>query len=126
MACEERQMIKLVDRMQKEILLLGKTIQVFLCRTDCGVQIVVTGGDKSHIGAVSIVDEQGHLISHVFEGHKDGVISDQWAVELHKKWKVPVVVSAGIHYDHITPSQINTVVETMTALLKEIGNKSYI
>lgn len=116
----------MVDTMQKEILLLGKTIQVFLCRTDCGVQIVVTGGDKSHIGAVSIVDEQGNLISHVFGGHKDGVISDQWAVELHKKWEVPVVVSAGIHYDHITPAQINTVVETMTALLKEIGNESYV
>lgn len=114
----------MVDRMQKEISLLGKTIQVFLCRTDCGIQVVVAGGDKSHIGAVSIVDEQGHLISHVFEGHKDGVISDLWAVELHKKWKVPVVVSAGIHYDHITPLQINTVVETMTALLKEIENET--
>ena len=118
-------MIKLVDMIQKEICLLGKTIQVFLFRTDCGVQVVVAGGDRSHIGAVSIVDGQGNLVSPVFEGHKDNVISDQWAVELHEKWAVPVVVSAGIHYDHITPSQISTVVETMTTLLKEIENESH-
>lgn len=116
------QVIKLVDTMQKEIYLLGKTIQLFIYRTDCGAQAVIAGGDKSHIGAVSIVDKYGNLVSHVFAGHKDGVISDQWAVELHKRWAVPVVVSAGIHYDNITPSQINMVIETLTRLLKEIEN----
>lgn len=123
MACEEgKQVIKLVDTMQKEIYLLGKTIQLFIYRTDCGVQVVIAGGDKPHIGAVSIVDKHGNLVSHVFKGHKDGVISDQWAVELHKIWAVPVVVSAGIHYDNIIPSQINMVIETLTTLLKEIEN----
>ena len=68
------------------------------------------------------MDKYGNLVSHVFTGHKDGVISDQWAVELHKRWAVPVVVSAGIHYDNITPSQINMVIETLTMLLKEIEN----
>lgn len=39
---------------------------------------------------------------------------------LSQKWKVPVVVSVGIHYDSITPQEIQLVVETMTQLLHEI------
>lgn len=105
---------------QKEVTLLGKKVQIFICQTDCGVQLLIAGGDRSHIGSVSIADEQSNLVSHVFDGHRDNVISDQWAKVLSQKWKVPVVVSVGIHYDSITPQEIQLVVETMTQLLHEI------
>ena len=99
---------------QKEVTLLGKKVQIFICQTDCGVQLLIAGGDRSHIGSVSIADEQSNLVSHVFDGHRDNVISDQWAKVLS------VVVSVGIHYDSITPQEIQFVVETMTQLLHEI------
>lgn len=105
---------------QKEVTLLGKKVQIFICQTDCGVQLLIAGGDRSHIGSVSIADEQSNLVSHVFDGHRDNVISGQWAKVLSQKWKVPVVVSVGIHYDSITPQEIQFVVETMTQLLHEI------
>lgn len=105
---------------QKEVTLLGKKVQIFVCQTDCGVQLLIAGGDRSHIGSVSIADEQSNLVSHVFDGHRDNVIGDQWAKVLSQKWKVPVVVSVGIHYDSITPQEIQLVVETMTQLLHEI------
>ena len=95
---------------QKEVTLLGKKVQIFICQTDCGVQLLIAGGDRSHIGSVSIADEQSNLVSHVFDGHRDNVISDQWAKVLSQKWKVPVVVSVGIHYDSITPQEIQFVV----------------
>ena len=84
------------------------------------MQLLIAGGDRSHIGSVSIADEQSNLVSHVFDGHRDNVISGQWAKVLSQKWKVPVVVSVGIHYDSITPQEIQFVVETMTQLLHEI------
>lgn len=60
---------------QKEVTLLGKKVQIFICQTDCGVQLLIAGGDRSHIGSVSIADEQSNLVSHVFDGHRDNVIS---------------------------------------------------
>ena len=41
---------------QKEVTLLGKKVQIFICQTDCGVQLLIAGGDRSHIGSVSIAD----------------------------------------------------------------------
>lgn len=109
-----------MDSWQKEVTLLGKKVQIFICQTDWGVQLLIAGGDRSHIGSVSIADEQSQLISHVFDGHRDNIIGDQWAKTLSQKWKVPVVVSVGIHYDAITRQEIQIVVETMTQLLHEI------
>ena len=47
---------------QKEVTLLGKKVQIFICQTDCGVQLLIAGGDRSHIGSVSIADEQSNLV----------------------------------------------------------------
>lgn len=48
------------------------------------------------------------------------MISDRWAVKLYEHFLVPVVVSAGIHYDEITPDGIKTVIEEMEKLLEEV------
>ena len=110
----------MINLIEKQIVLLDRIVQVSVCRTECGIQVLIAGGDRLHIGAVSIVDENSNLISHVFEGHKDYVISDRWAVKLYEHFLVPVVVSAGIHYDEITPDGIKTVIEEMEKLLEEV------
>ena len=75
----------MINLIEKQIVLLDRSVQVSVCRTECGIQVLIAGGDRSHIGAVSIVDEKSNLISHVFEGHKDYVISDRWAVKLYER-----------------------------------------
>ena len=110
----------MINLIEKQIVLLDRIVQVSVCRTECGIQVLIAGGDRSHIGAVSIVDEKSNLISHVFEGHKDHVISDRWAVKLYERFLVPVVVSAGIHYAKITPDGIKTVIEEIEKLLEEV------
>ncbi len=103
-----------------EIIVLGKPIHIFLSKTSWGIDVLITGGDRPHIGAVSVVDDQGHLHTQVFEGHKDDFISEEWAKTLHEQHQVPVVVSVGIHYDGIDPAGIKMIVRTMRKQLDSI------
>ena len=41
---------------QKEVTLLGKKVQIFICQTDCGVQLLIAGGDRSHINVANICE----------------------------------------------------------------------
>ena len=34
---------------QKEVTLLGKKVQIFICQTDCGVQLLIAGGDRNRL-----------------------------------------------------------------------------
>ena len=112
--------VKMIERIEKKTEILGKEVYSFLNRTECGIEALVTGGDRTHIGAVTIVDEKGYLWNRCFEGHRDDTISKEWAVALHKKYSVPVVVSVGIHYDKIDPDGIRCVVEGVRKQLYEI------
>lgn len=82
------------------ITLFGKKITAELTRLDQGVQVLVAGGDLSHVGAVSIVDPEGHITTTQFPGHRDGVVSRRWAEALAETGNIPAVVTAGIHYDN--------------------------
>ena len=106
--------------MEKEIIILNKPVKILLTKTECGIEVLITGGDFAHIGAVSIVDPQGAIFTKIFEGHKDHFVSEEWAEKLYEKFHVPVVVSAGIHYDNIDSAGIETVISEMKKALDEI------
>ena len=110
-------MIKTVEK-QAEV--LGKEIKAIIVFTDDGINVTVAGGDKSHIGAVAIIDENGNLTSTTFPNHKETIIAESWAKSLHEKYMQPVVVAAGIHYDGITKKDINNVLEVCNRLLETI------
>ncbi len=110
----------MVERIEKNVKILGKAVYISLSRTDCGINVFITGGDQTHIGAVTIVDQQADMWNRCFEGHKDDYISKEWAVALQKKYGVPAVVSVGIHYDQIDQSGINCIVDVMRKQLSEI------
>lgn len=99
---------------------LNKTIDVIVSETEEGIQVLVAGGDKSHIGAVCIMDPDGNRATHCFRSHRDDVVAQKWAAELYKKTKKAVVVSAGIHYDHISSEEIKQILEKTDALLKNV------
>lgn len=43
-----------------------------------------TVAGKSHIGAVGIVDPAGNITVKQFEGHKEGILCQQWCETLFK------------------------------------------
>ena len=106
--------------MEKEIIILNKPVKILLTKTECGINVLITGGDFAHIGAVSIVDPQGEIFTKTFEGHKDNFVSVEWAEKLYKKFNIPVVVSVGIHYDNIDYTGIENVISEMKKALDEV------
>ena len=97
----------------------GKPITAEITVTDCGVQVGLYGGDKSHIGAVGIVDPDGNITVTQFEGHKEGVPCQQWCEALANAGLCPVVVSAGVHYDNASKEEILQIVRLCGELLQK-------
>ena len=109
--------------MEREIIILNKLVKILLTKTECGINVLIAGGDFAHIGAVSIVDPQGEIFTKTFEGHKDNFVSVEWAEKLYKKFYIPVVVSVGIHYDNIDYTGIENVISEMKKALDEVLKK---
>ena len=99
---------------------LGKPIEAFICDTGHGMNVTIAGGDKGHIGAVSARYEGADPISAEFPTHREGVVAEKWAVELHSHFKCTVAVSCGVHYDGITKDQIYIVLDALDRLLSDV------
>jgi tagatose-1,6-bisphosphate aldolase non-catalytic subunit AgaZ/GatZ len=101
-------------------IILGKEITVCVQCLNHGVQVTITGGDLSHIGSVSIVDENGTLTTTLFPTHRDNVIGDKWAEKIYDKISMPVVVTAGVHYDNINKNDIENIINETDDMLDEV------
>ena len=99
---------------------LNKEITACIQCLNHGIQVTVTGGDLSHIGSVSIVDENGTLTTTLFSNHRDNVIGDKWAQKIYEITMVPVVVTAGVHYDNVSKKEIEDIVNICDCMLGEI------
>lgn len=97
--------------------LSGADITAQVTVLDKGVHILICGGTQPHIGAVSVVDPAGICATTQFPGHKDGIVSEQWAKALSEAGYCPAAVIAGIHYDKISKDQICTVLELNNQLI---------
>lgn len=86
---------------------------------DNGVHILLTGGCRTHIGAVSICDREGlHTIE--LPGHRESVVSTGWAKSLHRLWSLPVTVACGIHYENASKYEIQAVLAAVESLREEL------
>ena len=112
-----RRLVSMVDENVYTIECLNKEIKAIVSFTDSGINALVAGGDKSHIGVVSIMDESGGLSTTIFPSHKEAVIAEKWAKAFYDKFKKAVVISAGIHYDDISKEEISLVLEAADKLL---------
>lgn len=99
---------------------LNKEITVFAADTGNGLNVTIAGGDRGHIGAVSVKYPGMELISHQFPTHREGVVSDKWAVTLSGSLNVPVCVSAGVHYDSISKEEIAEILKALDRLLDDV------
>lgn len=98
---------------------LNKKISVQIILLDEGVQVIISGGDLSHIGAFSWKAPNEKLDTLIRPSHKEALISEKWAAELSAALNEPVAVTAGIHYDGIGREEIMEIVEVSTQLLDE-------
>ncbi len=93
------------------------------------LNVVIAGGEKPHIGSVSMAVPRESLSgtgrsatvsTYVYTGHKDDVIGNMYAETLCIKYNCKVVVTCGIHYDHIDNDGIRQVYAEMKKVLEEI------
>lgn len=100
--------------------LFGLDITAHVLPLDKGLHVSLFGGELPHIGAVSIVGPAGQCSTVQFPGHRDGVISEQWAEGLVQAGYCPVVVEAGIHYDDLSRDGITAVLALTEKMLASI------
>ena len=87
---------------------------------DEGISVIVTGGNKSHIGSISVAEADGSINTTTYPGHKDNVVGEHWARMLAKKYSCRVIVVCGIHYDNVTKDMIASIVETTDNMLLDL------
>lgn len=90
--------------------------------------VLVTGG-ACHIGSVSAATPRPSLrdpavmsataSTFCYPGHKDNRVGDLFAERLSAALEKKVVALCGIHYDALTPAQIETVVALSVELLEQ-------
>lgn len=103
--------------------LFGFPIQCRATRLDEGLHVLITGGVKTHIGAISICGPGEKPDTKCFPGHKDQHISDPWAKTLANHLGEPVCVVCGIHYDNATRKEIEQIMKITDEMLEELLEK---
>ena len=90
-------------------ILNGSEIRMTAIRMGDDIQAAVYGGDKPHIGAISIAapfERDGAVKATVSTltilTHREDLLSRRLAELLCKKLKTVVAVSCGIHFDRIS------------------------
>lgn len=101
----------------------GREITARVTVLDGGVQILLSGGDRPHIGAVGILDPEGRLTVTQFPGHREGVLCERWLGALADSGAVPAVITTGVHYDNAAKDDIQEILKTTDLLLKEVLEK---
>lgn len=98
----------------------GKDIIAHVLVLDEGVHVSLYGGDKTHIGAVGIIDPDGNRAVTQFSGHREGLVCERWLDALAAANVKPAVVEAGIHYDGLDREGISEVLGVLEELLGDL------
>ena len=107
------------DGLTLERTVCGKLLRAEVRYLDDGVHVLLIGGDRSHIGAISWAEPGKPPETKLFPGHRDNVLSELWAQSIAKALGVRIVVVCGVHYDGATKDMIEAVVRASEALRKE-------
>jgi hypothetical protein len=101
----------------------GFEINAHVTELDDGLNVLLTGGSKTHIGALSYAAPGGNPKTISLPGHKDSVIGERWALALAGGFGRPAAVECGIHYENASKEQIDEIVLSCERLLQEILKK---
>mgnify|MGYP001040875502 CR=1 FL=1 len=75
-------------------------------RAGSDIVVYIGGGEKPHIGAVSICSEMGEPLTFSLPNHKDYLVSHKAAQTIFKETGRNTLVIAGIHVDEATEEDI--------------------
>lgn len=99
--------------------LFGHPIRMALTPLDDGVHVLLAGGQRSHVGAVTLAQDGAVLATAASPGHREQAVTERWAAALSRALGVPATVACGIHYDNATRAQIEAVLRLCEELLAE-------
>lgn len=81
--------------------------------------VLITGGDKPHIGAISLYTKEDGIKTISAKNHKDYIINEMFLNNLKDDIKNNISVSCGIHLDNIKENQIISIYEICNSIFKE-------
>ena len=102
---------------------LGHPLRVSACPAGRDCAVVILGGSRPHVGAVSAAyweEESLRCETSAGRGHRDNVVSRRFARALAMHLRGNVSVSCGIHYDDLTKEGLAQVLATAERLLEEL------
>ena len=108
-------------------------IQALVQRVGQDILVSMWGGTLPHIGAVGMATPRPSLrdpkkmsatsSTFTYVGHKEDIVVKRVSELLASRLKTKVVVSAGIHWDDLTSSDIRTIAELTQKLSGQILEK---
>lgn len=101
-----------------EITVLDFPLRVALTPLDEGLHVLLTGGCRTHVGAVTLAEPGCPPRTLLRQSHRDDVLSTRWATALADALQAPVCVACGVHYDNATPGQIRTITAASDDMLR--------
>lgn len=107
--------------MQREV--EGYVMEASVIKMPEDIHIVLMGGSRPHIGAISVFQRGKKVESFQLEGHKEEAVSKRWAEQISLAYEGTVTVACGIHYDQATKSLIQEIVKQTDEVLEEVIQK---
>ena len=86
-----------------EITVLDFPLRAALTPLDEGLHVLLTGGCRTHVGAVTLAEPGCPPRTLLRQSHRDDVLSTRWAATLSDALHIPVCTACGVHYDDATP-----------------------
>lgn len=100
---------------------LGQIICARILRLDYGIAVLITGGERLHVGAVACEGPEGQG-GFSLPGHREDVVCRQWVSRLAKLTGTQVWVACGIHYDGLSQEGLEQVMQACGRLLDQTAN----
>jgi hypothetical protein len=107
------------------------SLSLELWDTGSGVQGLLTGGEKPHIGGVALAVPRPSLTGEGWSSdlyltpipyHKDVELASPLADQLARLIRQPVVITAGVHSDSLTLAELNEIQINYKELMKNVSH----
>ena len=84
--------------------------------------VLITGGERPHLGALTYGSLDEPPRGFAFAGHKESIVTDMVSDILKRNFHGNFVVCCGIHLDNITSGEISAATDLCRELAEELVN----